>query len=368
MKIELTKKELNSLINLLQIREINIDIATMYLYYLNQENNSINEKLINKYDKKYHDIEKDFYYAFLEVMEVEEDDDLLYADKVCSFKKNMKLLNPDKYINNPYYQNIHVKPMTLGKWKFQYDQFSPYQGFLYQDFTFGPNYSEITHFGFFNQPFSYLTISQNNEIWMSITPHEIETMEDSLNECFGNIVVLGLGLGYYPYMASLKDNVTHITIIEKDENVIKLFEDLILPQFPHPEKITIIAQDGFAYMEKNAALYDYAFIDLWHNVDDGITMYLKMKQIENKINSKTIYSYWIENSFIAYLRRNLLTLIDEQADHSQEENYLHEENYDDHLINQFYFALKDQRITSLEQIKNLLSKESIISLINKIKI
>ena len=46
--------------------------------------------------------------------------------------------------------------------------------------------------------------------------------------------------------------------------------------------------------------YDFVFTDLWHDVSDGIDMYLKMKQYE-KQSPNTTFSYWIEKSILCYL-------------------------------------------------------------------
>ena len=55
---------------------------------------------------------------------------------------------------------------------------------------------------------------------MSLNPNEIETMKPFINKGHGNVLVLGLGMGYVPFMMALKDDVRHITIIEKDKNII----------------------------------------------------------------------------------------------------------------------------------------------------
>ena len=52
---------------------------------------------------------------------------------------------------------------------------------------------------------------------MSIIPNEIETMKEAIETVKGNVLVYGLGLGYFPYMISLKNDVNKITIIEKED-------------------------------------------------------------------------------------------------------------------------------------------------------
>lgn len=101
-------------------------------------------------------------------------------------------------------------------------------------------------------------------------------------------------------MVSLKEEVESVTIIERDQNVIKLFNEYILPQFEYKDKIKIINIDAFKYMNK-VNEYDYLFIDLWRDVSDGLDLYLKFKKYEDKINIKV--DYWIEKSILSYLRK-----------------------------------------------------------------
>ena len=368
MKFNLSNKDLNHLIELLKINDTSMNISNMYLYYLLNEYNSINKKKIDFYTfKKGLSIEKAFYKSFLEILEIEEDEDYKYANKMCNIS-NIKHLDPNKYLNNPYYQNIKVPETRIGKWNFQYDTYLPYEGFMYKDINVDPNtYAEQSNLGFFSTPFKYLTIAQNNNIWMCITPHEIETMEESIKEASGNVAVFGLGLGYYPYMISRKENVNKIIIIEKDKNAINLFKEYILPQFEHKEKIEVMQMDAFKFAkEMNNTSINYAFVDLWHNVDDGLPLYIEMKSIEKNINNIK-FSYWIEDSLIAYLRRSLFTLIDEQADGSTSDHYLLEENYNDHLINRMYQVYKNVSINSIDDIHKILSKEDILNKIHLFK-
>ena len=137
---------------------------------------------------------------------------------------------------------------------------------------------------------------------MTITPNEIETMKEAVDGAIGNVLAFGLGLGYYAYMVSEKENVENVTVVEINEDVIKLFNKYILPQFKHAEKIKIIKADAFEYAKNyiTPGKFDYVFTDLWHDVSDGMDMYLKMKTFE-KQSPKTVFSYWIEKSILCYL-------------------------------------------------------------------
>lgn len=369
MKINLNKIEMQKIIALLSVRETNMNVSTMYMYYLMNESCSINKNMIDFYMKRKHTLEMAFYHCFVDVLELDYDDYELKQIEKLNRINEIKKLDTKKYINNPYYKNIKVPQIKEGKWYFKYDSFLPYEGFIYKDVIVDENnnFAEYTSLGFFNEPFKYLTLTQDNEIWMSITPHEIETMEQSIKEASGKVVVFGLGLGYYPYMISLKENVEKITIVEINNDAIKLFKQYILPQFEHKKKIEIISSDAFVFAEKMAQNhFNYAFVDLWHNVEDGLELYLKMKAIEKNF-SHTKFSYWIEDALLVMLRRCLLTLIDEEADGATDEHYQIEENYDDHVINRLHFILKDKEINTYSSLENMLKKEYLTTLAKKIE-
>ncbi|SFS94039.1 hypothetical protein [Paenibacillus sp. 453mf] len=60
---------------------------------------------------------------------------------------------------------------------------------------------------------------------------KIETMKEPVEAAFGNALTFGLGLGYYAYMVSEKDNVKSVTVVEANEHVIRLLKEHILPQY-----------------------------------------------------------------------------------------------------------------------------------------
>ena len=72
-------------------------------------------------------------------------------------------------------------------------------------------------------------------------------------------------------------------LLKCNEDVIHLFKQYVLPQFNNARKIKIIKADAFEFARKHMPKgnYDFVFTDLWHDVSDGIDMYLKMKQYES---------------------------------------------------------------------------------------
>lgn len=234
----------------------------------------------------------------LDIEENDEDNELFHE----YFIEMIAILNPHEYEANPYYQNIKIPTAKIGKWEFKQEQYKPYEAFIYNNLKKMPDGRLIPQIGFFEETFSYPAILENNREWMLITPNEIETMKEPIAQATGKVLTFGLGLGYYAYMVSEKDDVSSVTIVEKDENVIQLFKEYILPQFAQKHKIQIIHEDAFVYAENYFAKenYDVVFTDIWHDPADGVDLYLKMKKYEH-LNPKSKYLYWIEDTMICYL-------------------------------------------------------------------
>ena len=122
----------------------------------------------------------------------------------------------------------------------------------------------------------------------------------------GKVLTYGLGLGYFPFMTSRKEEVTSVTVVERSSEVIELFKEHILPQFPNKDKIRVICADAFDYAKAQmpAEDYDFVFADIWHDVGDGRELYLKMKELEH-LSPGTEYAYWLEDTIRCYLAAEL---------------------------------------------------------------
>ena len=92
--------------------------------------------------------------------------------------------------------------------------------------------NNIAHFYTIGR-FYFPAVLENGNEWMTVTPNEVETMKEAISQARGRVAAYGLGLGYFAFMASEKSDVTGVTVIERDEQAIRLFEEEILPQFPH---------------------------------------------------------------------------------------------------------------------------------------
>ena len=222
-----------------------------------------------------------------------------YLEYDFDYTKILNELNVKDYINNEYYKNIIFPNKKYNSWEFKHEKYNSYELFVMDDFK-EIDGEILPQIGYFNKPFYYPAVFENNRLWMSITPNEINTMKNDINDAFGNVLVIGVGMLYYTYMISLKSNVKSITVIDIDNNIIKMSKDILLPQFKNKDKIKIINCDAFTYLDNLKEEYDFIYVDIWHDVSDGLPLYKKFKNYESKY-PKSIFRYWIYKSMKYYL-------------------------------------------------------------------
>lgn len=364
MKISKNKDVINYINTLLLVKEDNMISAQIYVDYFNDFYRAYSE--ISPQNPNIL-LEKQFKETFLEDLDIDPNDEQLNYIISANKVDNFTLLDTSEYLSNPYYKNIAPKISKRGNITLTYETYPPFLGFVYDDLIVGDDYREITPVGFFKEEFKHLAILQDDTIWMSIIPHEINTMKTPINSAHGNVLVFGLGLGYYTYMISLKDEVNSIDVIEFDKKVIDVFNQEILPLIPneYAKKISIKHADAYEYIKNvKENQYDYAFVDIYHNAFDGVICYYQIKPYEKHL-STTTFAYWIEDSLICLMRRQMLTLIEETINGSTEKDYLNERNINDRIINALYFLTKNVELNTTSDVKKFLSKDSLSAIAQK---
>ncbi len=150
------------------------------------------------------------------------------------------------------------------------------------------------------------SIKENEQELISLTPGKINTQQSHIDKLKGNTIILGLGLGFSAYMALLNSNVQSVTVVEEDEDLIKIFNTCILPQFKTEKNIKVINTSPLTFF-LNANMmntYDSCFIDLWNNEQKGYSKYIFFK--ENESNIKYKIEYYLERSMKNLLQEYLL--------------------------------------------------------------
>ena len=232
---------------------------------------------------------------------------------------SVRLLDAEKYENNPYYKNIRLENIIDGNWEIRWEEYKPYRAVIAEDMIIGEDFSEVPPLGFFEKTFRFPAVLEGGNEWMTLTPVDLDTCDEAIEAAHGKVVTFGLGLGYYAYMVSEKEGVDSVTIVEKSREVIRLFEKHILPQFPHKGKIRIVEADAFEYAEHvmPTERYDVAFVDTWRDASDGAPMYERMHALEH-LSKGTVFLYWIKNFLISRLRAIKFEELLERAERGDE--------------------------------------------------
>lgn len=349
MKINLNSQDKSRFAEILRVKEHNICAAEIYIEYLNNHYNDIT----------FAKDEKDYYKRFLSCLEINEEDKEFKAINSTTQIDKITKLDPHVFESDSYYKLIKNLKGKDGDIQFLTLKYNAFEGFVFDELEINPkNYEEHTPLGYFEKDFVYPAIIKDERIWMSIIPHEINTMIEPIKNAQGNVLVLGLGLGYYLFHILEKKDVKSVDVIEFDRNVISLFNKHLINLFPNKEKINIIFDDAIKYLANNKKKYDYVFSDIWHNVADGEGLYLKIKAYEDKYPN-TKFDYWIETSILSMLRRQTITVIEEVLNGSTEKDYQKAKNENDKIINKIYFYLKDKQLNCFEDILKLLSEQSL---------
>lgn len=213
----------------------------------------------------------------------------------------VSMLDTGRYRADDYARCIRVPALRYHAWELRQGRYAPYEAFVCGDYRLLPDGRVLPQIGFFPEPFCYPAALENGREWMTVTPNEIETMRAPIARAHGRTLVFGLGLGYFAYMVSQKPDVSHITVIEREPAIISLFQKHILPQFENADKLRIVEADAFEYAEKalRYEVFDFAFVDLWHDVSDGLPMMRRMRPLLEKHPSMET-TYWIEDTMRFY--------------------------------------------------------------------
>ncbi len=283
--------------------------------------------------------------------------------------EDIRELNPEDYRKDPYYEKVtasfHGKKV-LGDWVLENKTYAPYELFVFDEVKPSSLIPSVTYspLGFFKEAFPYPSLSQKGRVYMSLIPHEMNTMREAANKAEGNVLTMGLGMGYFAFMASRKKEVTSLTILERDERVISLFEQVFLPLFDFPEKIRILRIDDALTFESKAP-YDYLFADLHHDAEDGLPLYISLLKKDGLAKETDV---WIEKAILTYFRRHVTALLEEEASGYTDEDYRSFEDESSRLLCSLHFHLKNVVLQSEEDIEKLLSDESLRRIAREIKL
>ena len=282
---------------------------------------------------------------------------IMKASVAVTLFSNSKTYNKKEIVSNPFIKNIKIDDNNVAKkGKYELHNVEVYKGEVFEDDTDKiDGIIHIPHIGYCTDAFKYPGIIVENKIHYMASPEMINMYNPILKEAKGNLLCLGLGIGYFSYMASLKEDIEKITIIEKDINLINLFKENILPQFRNKDKIEIINADTITYFTKiTDSDFDYCIVDVSLEPEEQILAYLRIKHLEKNYKT-THFLYFDEERILLDIQAFILMeLLNDYQDY--EENEIFDNKISKEKLQELY---KDVLIMSEKDLIDITSIEGI---------
>ena len=212
-----------------------------------------------------------------------------------------QILKAEDFNQNPYILNFKMGDVASVTHKFFKIEIEPIT-LLQAGAKVAPNgYRGLPQLGFFEEKvvIPYLK-NLKNKTFKQVSPKEINATQKHIDAAHGKVLNIGLGMGYFAYMASLKDDVEKVTIIEQDNDLIEFFKEHFLPHFSHREKIEIINSTYYDYLDKiTDNQFDFCFIDIDEgttNIEQYLPGFLLFKTICKKFKKMEV-SFFLEAEY-----------------------------------------------------------------------
>lgn len=110
--------------------------------------------------------------------------------------------------------------------------------------------------------------------WMSLTPMEILTQRAQLRRAKGRVAIAGMGMGWLARRVLERKSVECLTVVEKDEAVLRHFGLTLQQQFGN--RIVLVHGDAYEHDWSN---YDVSLWDIWEKIGDAAwdSKFLKLR-------------------------------------------------------------------------------------------
>ncbi|MHA7820850.1 MAG: hypothetical protein ACX930_14480 [Erythrobacter sp.] len=141
-------------------------------------------------------------------------------------------------------------------------------------------------------------LKRNDEVWMSVTPMEIESQIIGIEAARGHTVIFGLGLGWCAAKVAMRPEVEKVTVVERDASVRELHTNLgtfeRLPQGVG-EKVAIV--EGSAESWRPDATVDVLIPDIWLEMMSNYRPE-SVRGMQDRVNAEAVY-FWSQELEIA---------------------------------------------------------------------
>lgn len=275
-------------------------------------------------------------------------------------------LSTDDFISNPYHQNIRIEQIEDDNIRLSSETILSNQLFNLSGIIFDKD-KELNDWMMLralDKPYQATVLMIDQQVWMLDVPGEAHTMDPIARKAHGDILVFGLGIGYYIYMAMLNPQVTSITVIERSSSIIDLFNKHLLPHFPQNISLQIICGDAFDHFHKEVIeRYDHVFVDIYQSSEDGYQMIEKM--LMKYLPTVDKVDFWIENSCFEFLPALILLYFEAIT---FKEDPSHDDPFYQHMFDKIHQHFKkiDTVVYDVPTLKDMMYDRDILRTISSV--
>lgn len=270
------------------------------------------------------------------------------------------LIDANEWENSPYHQSVHLN--HISSHSITYEEETILGGRLFNLEAIQPDrnreLADWMKLRALSRDTKAVYLLQNGEDWMLDAPGEAATNNPPAMAANGSVLTFGLGIGYFLFMAAKNPKVHSITVIERDPDVIALFEKDIFPQMKDSiaVPVSIVRGDAFDYWnETYLSSFDFVYTDIWRSSDDGLEI---MTHLLEQYNPTVESWFWIEDSIIEPVRTAIFLHFVELAEHRTIQPASAYALYTKKVRN--YFRTRNETIDSVNALKDLLYDRTIM--------
>ena len=138
-------------------------------------------------------------------------------------------------------------------------------------------------------PGTYTRLIADGELQMSDTPAEKQDHLEVVQKATGECLVMGLGIGMVASAMALKPEVTKITVIERNADVIALVAPHLSP------KIEVLQADALEWLPPPGKKWDVIWHDIWPTIclDDCETRNVLIRRYARR--ARVFHGAWAQD-------------------------------------------------------------------------
>lgn len=169
--------------------------------------------------------------------------------------------------------------------------------FFFKDETGLANLRAVRDGGYMfycNEGYEYVRLRMNGKLMMSDTPLERISNKEFIDKANGKVLIAGLGLGLVIHNILKKEEVTQITVVENNPDLIELVKPLF-----KDKRVFIIEADIYDFEFVKGEKWDCIYFDIWPTIDvDNLAeikvLHNKFKHRLNRENPNCYMDSWLK--------------------------------------------------------------------------